>query len=103
MSAQCRARGPRGSRQKLHLRRGLGPGPLSQSQVFQEPHLNHRSPLRASRRKHISAHLEQSFPGTSLVVQWLKSAFLVQGAWVQSLVRELRLHMANKQDRKSVV
>ena len=99
MSAQCRARGPRGSRQKLHFRRGLGPGPLSQSQVFQEPRLNHRSPLRASRRKHISSHLEQSFPGTSLVVQWLRSAFPVQGTWVQSLVGELRSHMAKKKKK----
>ena len=31
--------------------------------------------------------------GTSLVVHWLRVHLLVQAAWVQSLVRELRSHM----------
>ena len=32
----------------------------------------------------------QTFPGTSLVVRWLRLCFPVQGAWAQSLVGELR-------------
>ena len=36
MSTEPRARGPRGSRQKLHLRWDLGPGAPSQSQVSPE-------------------------------------------------------------------
>ena len=31
--------------------------------------------------------------GTSLVVQWLRICFAMQGMWVRSLVRELRFHM----------
>ena len=31
--------------------------------------------------------------GTSLVVQWLRLKFLMPGAWVQSLIGELRSHM----------
>ena len=52
----------------------------------QDPRLSHRSPPRASRRKRISSHLQQSFPGTSLAVPWLRSALPVQRAWVQFLV-----------------
>ena len=36
MSTEPRLRGPRGSRQKLHLRWDLGPGARSQSQVSPE-------------------------------------------------------------------
>ena len=32
------------------------------------------------------------FMGTSLVVQWLKIYHALLGAWVQSLVREVRSH-----------
>ena len=31
--------------------------------------------------------------GFSLVVQWLRSCLVIQGTWVQSLVRELRSHI----------
>ena len=92
--------GPKGLKTEAAFSPGFGSRTPSQSQVFQEPRLNHRSPLRASRRKHISSHLEQSFPGTSLVVQWLRSAFPVQGTWVQSLVGELRSHMAKKKKKR---
>ena len=37
--------------------------------------------------------LQKLKAGTSLVVQWLKLQLPMQGAWVQSLVRELRSHM----------
>ena len=33
------------------------------------------------------------YSGTSLVVQWLRIYLVMQGTWVQSLVRELRSHM----------
>jgi len=38
--------------------------------------------------------------GTSLAVQWLRLHLPMQGVWVQSLVRELRSHMPEKQKRK---
>ena len=69
----------------------------------QDPRLSHRSPPRASRRKRISLHLQQSFPGITLVVQWLRSALPVQETWVQSLVRELRFHLARKKKKKRMV
>ena len=37
--------------------------------------------------------LQKLKAGTSLVVQWLKLQLPMQGAWVQSLARELRSHM----------
>ena len=43
-------------------------------------------------RSHLSpCLLKNMFTGASMVVQWLK-LHLVQGAWVQSLVGELRSH-----------
>ena len=39
--------------------------------------------------------LEEAIGGTSLVVQWLRIHLAIQGAWVPSLVRELRLHMGS--------
>ena len=35
--------------------------------------------------------------GTSLVVQWLRILILLQGVWFQSLIRELRSHIAKGQ------
>ena len=84
-----RARGPRGSRQKLHLRWGLGPGAPTQSQVSPEG-LKEETHLLTSRTA-----LSWDFPGGPVV----KICIPVQGTWVQSLVRELRFHVANKQNR----
>ena len=38
--------------------------------------------------------------GTFLVVLWLRFCLLVQGMWVQSLVRELRFHISCAAPRK---
>ena len=37
--------------------------------------------------------LESEVLGTSLVVQWLRIQFTVQGMWVRSLVGNLRCHI----------
>ena len=45
--------------------------------------------------------------GTSPVVQWLRIHLPIQGAWVQSLVGELRSHMprstAKKKKRNTIL
>ena len=84
-----RVRGPRSSRQKLHLRWSLGPRAPTQSQVSPEG-LKEEAHLLASRTA-----LSWDFPGSPVV----KICIPVQGTWVQSLVRELRFHVANKQKR----
>ena len=45
-------------------------------------------------------HQAVSYTGTSLMVQWLRLCFPMQGAQVQSLVRELRSHMLNHVAKK---
>ena len=40
--------------------------------------------------------------GTSLMVQWLRLDLPKQGAWVQSLVREMRSHMPHGQKYKNI-
>ena len=43
--------------------------------------------------KIITHHDQKGFiPGTSLMVQWLRTCLAIQGMWVWSLVRELRSH-----------
>ena len=39
--------------------------------------------------------------GTSIVVQWLKIHFPMQGVWVESLVWELRFHMLHDQNKSN--
>ena len=39
-----------------------------------------------------------SYPGTSLVVQWLRICLAMQGTRVQSLVGELRSHMLSNKE-----
>ena len=40
--------------------------------------------------------------GTSLMVQWLRLDLPKQGAWVQSLVREMRSHMPHGQKYQNI-
>ena len=40
---------------------------------------------------------EETEPGTSLAVQWLRLPLPLQRVWVQSLVRELKSHMSQGQ------
>ena len=44
--------------------------------------------------------LKITVQGTSLVVQWLRLHLPMQGAWVQSLVGELRSHMLSGTSKK---
>ena len=46
--------------------------------------------------------LRNLFMGTSLVVQWSRSMLPMQGAWVRSLVGELRSHVLCGQKFKNI-
>ena len=49
--------------------------------------------MGANTKENYVKNLDQKLtPGTSLVVQWLRIYFAMQGTWVQSLVLELRSH-----------
>ena len=43
--------------------------------------------------KRASSGINMGHMGTSLAVQWLRFHASNKGAWVQSLIRELRSHM----------
>ena len=43
--------------------------------------------------KHTSTPGKASTDRISLVVQWLRICLVIQGTWVQPLVRKLRFHM----------
>ena len=53
-------------------------------------------------KRHLgNAKLKPKWEGTSLAGQWLGLHHLMQGMWVQSLVRELRSHMPCSQKTKT--
>ena len=43
--------------------------------------------------------LKRKQRGASPMVQWLRRCLPMQGAWVRSLVRELRSHMPHRRDK----
>ena len=91
VSTEPRARGPRGSRQKLHLRWDLGPGAPSQSQVSPEG-LKEEAHLLTS-----TTVLSWDFPGSPVVKICTPSAEgmgSVPG-------RGLRSHRAKKKKRNA--
>ena len=61
--------------------------------AYTHMHITLRLPLRIKK-------LKKANSGTSLVVQWLKLCFLMQRAWVKSLVGGRRSQMIHSQERK---
>ena len=59
--------------------------------------------LRTHNHKTWDFHYHKFCLGTSLAVQWLESALQLHGAWVQSLVEELRSCLPHSMARKNKI